>query len=110
MPESSFANLEFAEKTLTPLIIGTTGLSQEINDKINDVSKKVALLQSSNMSLGVNLLFNLVQQAASVLDEVNYDIEISETHHKHKIDSPSGTAIALGEFASKGRKRSFADI
>ena len=110
VPESSLANLEFAEKTLTPLVIGTTGLTKKINDKINNVSKKIAVLQSSNMSLGVNLLFSLVQQAASVLDDVNYDIEISETHHKHKIDSPSGTAIALGEFASKGRKRSFDDI
>ena len=109
-PESSLANLEFAQKTFTPLVIGTTGLTREINDKIKDVSKKVAILCSSNMSLGVNLLFNLVQQAASILHDVNYDIEISETHHKHKIDSPSGTAIALGECASKGRKRSFDEI
>ena len=110
MPESSLTNLGLAEKTRTPLVIGTTGLTQEIHDKINDVSKKVAIFQSSNMSLGVNFLFNLVQQAASILDDTNYDIEISETHHKHKIDSPSGTAITLGEFASKGRKRSFNDI
>ena len=62
------------------------------------------------MSLGVNLLFHLVQKTASTLDDINYDIEIAETHHKHKIDAPSGTAITLGEIASKERKRNFNDI
>ena len=62
---------------------------------------------SSNMSLGVNLLFNLVQQAASTLKDKDYDIEIAETHHKHKIDAPSGTALSLGEYAAKGRKANF---
>jgi 4-hydroxy-tetrahydrodipicolinate reductase len=61
VPECSVANIEFAEKTRTPLVIGTTGLTQEINDKINDVSNKVSILQSSNMSLSVNLLFKLVR-------------------------------------------------
>ena len=109
-PESSLANLEFAQKTKTPLVIGTTGLSLEIDKKIIDVSSQVALLQSTNMSLGVNLLFHLVKKTASLLDDINYDIEISETHHKHKIDAPSGTALTLGEFVSKGRKRNFEDI
>ena len=59
---------------------------------------------SSNMSLGVNLLFNLVQQTASALKDNDYDIEISETHHKHKKDAPSGTALSLGQFAAQGRK------
>ena len=59
------------------------------------------------MSLGVNLLFNLVTQAASTLNESDYDIEISETHHKHKKDAPSGTALSLGEYAAKGRKTNF---
>ena len=59
---------------------------------------------SSNMSLGVNLLFNLVQQTASALNDIDYDIEIAETHHKYKVDAPSGTALSLGEYAAKGRK------
>ena len=59
---------------------------------------------SSNMSLGVNLLFNFVQQAASILKDSEYDIEIAEIHHKHKVDAPSGTALSLGEYAAKGRK------
>ena len=109
-PESSLVNLEFAQKTKTPLVIGTTGLSFEIDKKIIDASSQVALLQSTNMSLGVNLLFHLVKKTASLLDDTNYDIEIAETHHKHKIDAPSGTALTLGEFASKGRQRNFEDI
>ena len=59
---------------------------------------------SSNMSVGVNLLFDLVRQAASSLHADEYDIEIAETHHKHKIDAPSGTALSLGEYAAAGRK------
>jgi len=109
-PDSSLANIKLAQKTKTPLVIGTTGLSSEIHKFILDVSNQIALFQSSNMSLGVNLLFHLVQKTASTLDDINYDIEIAETHHKHKIDAPSGTAITLGEFASKGRKRNFDDV
>ena len=59
---------------------------------------------SSNMSLGVNLLFKLVKQTASALKDTDYDIEIAETHHKHKKDAPSGTALSLGEYAAEGRK------
>ena len=59
---------------------------------------------SSNMSVGVNLLFNLVKQTASALKDTDYDIEIAETHHKHKKDAPSGTALSLGEYAAEGRK------
>ena len=109
-PNSSLENIKLAQKTKTPLVIGTTGLSSEIHKCIIDVSNQVALLQSSNMSLGVNLLFHLVQKIASTLDDINYDIEIAEAHHKDKIDAPSGTAITLGEFASKGRKRNFKDV
>ena len=62
------------------------------------------------MSLGVNLLFSLVQQVASILDKSDYDIEISETHHKHKKDAPSGTALSLGQYAAKGRKTNFEKV
>ena len=98
-PDSSFENIKLAQKTKKSLVIGTTGLSSEIHKCIIDASNQVALFQSSNMSLGVNLLFHLVQKTASTLNDINYDIEIAETHHKHKIDAPSGTAITLGEFA-----------
>lgn len=110
VPESSLTNIILAEKLKKPLVIGTTGLNSEIQKKIFDASNQIALLQSSNMSLGVNLLFHFVQKAAAALDDINYDIEIAETHHRHKIDAPSGTAISLGEFAAKGRKRNFNDV
>ena len=62
------------------------------------------------MSLGVNTLINLVEHSASILDALNYDIEIFETHHKHKVDAPSGTAITLGEYDAKSRKVDFDSV
>ena len=109
-PSSTEQNLITAKNNTTPLVIGTTGLTPDILKEIKTISKYIPVLQSANMSLGMNLLFQLVQQAASTLDKKNYDIEISETHHKHKIDAPSGTAIALGEYASKGRNVDFNQV
>ena len=102
-PSSTLNNIRYANKNKTPLVIGTTGLTKKIYSEIVKASKKTPILQSHNMSLGVNLLLDLVKQASNILDKYNYDIEISETHHKHKIDAPSGTAISLGEYAAKGR-------
>ena len=106
-PTSTKQNLIIAEKHTTPIVIGTTGLSPDVSTSIKEASKDIPILYSANMSLGVNLLFHLVQQSATTLDKINYDIEISETHHKHKIDAPSGTAIVLGEYAAKGRQTDF---
>tara|TARA_B100000029_G_C17351675_1_gene879169 strand:+ start:189 stop:938 length:750 start_codon:yes stop_codon:yes gene_type:complete len=100
-------NLSFAIKHNTGLVIGTTGLHKKEIDQLKSASRKIPILVSSNMSLGVNLLFSLVQQTASTLKDSEYDIEIAETHHKHKIDAPSGTALSLGECAAKGRKTNF---
>ena len=72
--------------------------------------KIIPILHSTNMSLGVNTLFNLVDYSASILDSLNYDVEISETHHKHKLDAPSGTAITLGEYTAKSRKVDFNSV
>jgi len=103
-PEAIKNNLKFASSNKTALVIGTTGLNKHQITLLKNASKKIPILYASNMSLGVNLLFNLVQQASSVLKNTDYDIEIAETHHKHKKDAPSGTALSLGEYASKGRK------
>lgn len=103
-PQSTLSNIKKASLTKTAYIIGTTGINQKQVEIIKSFSKKIPILMSSNMSLGVNVLFGLVQQTAAALKDVDYDIEISETHHKHKIDAPSGTALSLGEFAAKGRK------
>ena len=103
-PQSTLLNAKIASITKTSLVIGTTGINKVQKNKIKNYSKKTAILMSSNMSVGVNLLFDLVKQAASSLSSVEYDIEIAETHHKHKIDAPSGTALYLGEYAAQGRK------
>ena len=103
-PNSTLLNIKKAAENKTAIVIGTTGLNISQKNKIKSYSKKIPILMSSNMSLGVNLLFNLVQQTASSLKETEYDIEIAETHHKHKVDAPSGTALSLGEYAADGRK------
>ena len=103
-PQSTLSNVKIASTTKTALVIGTTGITSTQKNKIKSFSKKTPILMSSNMSIGVNLLFDLVKQAASTLKSSEYDIEIAETHHKHKIDAPSGTALFLGEYAAQGRK------
>jgi len=109
-PQSTLLNIKKASLSKTAYIVGTTGINQRQKKTIKSFAKKIPILMSSNMSLGVNVLFNLVQQTAAVLKDVDYDIEISETHHKHKIDAPSGTALSLGEFAAKGRKTNLQKI
>lgn len=85
-------------------VIGTTGCSPEDEDKFKAASRHARIVKSGNMSLGVNLLGVLTQQAAQALDAQNWDIEILEMHHKHKVDAPSGTALLLGEAAAAGRR------
>ena len=86
-------------------IVGTTGCSAEDEEKFKAASRHARIVKSGNMSLGVNLLSVLTQQAAQALDAQNWDIEILEMHHKHKVDAPSGTALLLGEAAAAGRVR-----
>jgi len=87
--------LSFAQKRNIPLVICTTGLSQQLTDEVQKTSEKVAVLQSANMSLGINLLVNMAGRAAKLLYDAKFDIEIIEKHHNQKIDAPSGTALAL---------------
>jgi 4-hydroxy-tetrahydrodipicolinate reductase len=84
-------------------VIGTTGLSASDDAVIKSVTSRAIVVQSGNMSLGVNLLAALVKRVAQSLDD-GFDIEILEMHHKAKIDAPSGTALLLGEAAASGRK------
>lgn len=102
-------HLEACVRHQTALVIGTTGFDDIILDQIVQAGEKIAVLQSGNMSLGVNLLSLLVQKTASILSD-DWDIEISEAHHHHKIDSPSGTALMLGESAAKGRDVVLKDV
>ena len=85
-----------AEKQI-PLVLCTTGMSEEQLKKVEETSKKTAILRSANMSLGVNVLLKLVNTAAKVLADADFDIDIVEKHHKLKVDAPSGTALALAD-------------
>ena len=89
--------LEYAVETGTPVVLCTTGLSAEQLEKVNQASKKVAILKSANMSLGINTLMKLLRTAADILANRGFDIEIVEKHHNQKLDAPSGTAIALAD-------------
>ncbi|RWN50929.1 4-hydroxy-tetrahydrodipicolinate reductase [Mesorhizobium sp.] len=84
-------------------VIGTTGCSADDNARITAAARHATIVKSGNMSLGVNLLAVLVEQAARALDADDFDIEILEMHHRHKVDAPSGTALLLGEAAAAGR-------
>ena len=96
--------LESALKNKTGYVIGTTALEAQTLEAIQKASKEIAIVQSPNMSIGVNLLFKLAEITAKALDE-SYDIEITETHHRMKKDAPSGTAVKLLEIIAGARKR-----
>lgn len=102
VPAASVANASAAADAGVAHIIGTTGFSVSDEAAINAAAKKTAIVKSGNMSLGVNLLAALVEDAARRLDD-NFDIEIFEAHHRAKVDAPSGTALMLGEAAARGR-------
>lgn len=89
--------LDYVEKTKTPLVLCTTGLSQEQLDRVESLSESVAILKSANMSLGINMLMKLLQEATKILNPAGFDIEMVEKHHKLKVDAPSGTALALAD-------------
>jgi len=92
---------ENALKNPTPLVIATTGFTEHQQNLLIEASKEMPILYSSNMSAGIALLKQLVEQVSATLKD--FDIEIVEQHHRHKVDAPSGTALTLGEFAAKGR-------
>lgn len=85
-----------------PVVVGTTGLTEEAWNGLVALSARMPLLYAPNMSLGVNLLASLVKDAASRLKGLGYDIEVTEAHHRRKLDAPSGTALFLGEAAAEG--------
>lgn len=103
VPAASCAFAEVAAAAGIVHVIGTTGCTDEDDAKIKSFSNKATIVKSGNMSLGVNLLAVLVEQAAKALDAGDFDIEVLEMHHKRKVDAPSGTALLLGEAAARGR-------
>ncbi|MBA3677532.1 MAG: 4-hydroxy-tetrahydrodipicolinate reductase [Sphingosinicella sp.] len=102
-------HIETAIQAGKPIIIGTTGLTSAQQQLIDDASTKIAVLQASNMSLGVNVLAHLVRETAARLGE-DWDIEIVEMHHRHKADAPSGTGLLLGAAAADGRAVDLAKV
>jgi 4-hydroxy-tetrahydrodipicolinate reductase len=100
-PKATEELLEEALKNPKPLVIATTGFTAHQQNLLTEASKEMAVLYSSNMSVGIALLKQLVEKVSATLED--FDIEIVEQHHKHKVDAPSGTALTLGEFAAKGR-------
>ena len=101
-PEATARHMWLAAKHRKPLVIGTTGLNAAQDSELADAAREAPILYAANMSVGVNLLLALVEQAAARLGP-EFDIEIAESHHRHKIDAPSGTALALGRAAQAGR-------
>ena len=101
-PQALQATLDACVAAGKPIVIGTTGLEDAHHTAIDQAATKIPVLQTGNTSLGVNMLAALVEQAASKLGD-DWDIEIVEMHHRHKVDAPSGTAKLLGEAAARGR-------
>jgi 4-hydroxy-tetrahydrodipicolinate reductase len=100
-PQATQTLCEEALKNPTPLVIATTGFTAHQQNLLTEASKEMPVLYASNMSAGIALLKQLVEQVAATLKD--FDIEIVEQHHRYKVDAPSGTALTLGEFAAKGR-------
>ena len=99
--------LEYCADRKLPVVLCTTGLSEEQLKKVEDTSKKVAVLKSANMSLGINLLMKLVKEAAQTLAAAGFDMEIVEKHHRLKVDAPSGTALALADSINEGLDQAY---
>ena len=102
-------NMETCHKTGTRMVIGTTGLSEIQTARLDEISRSVPVVFASNYSIGVNATFQLVEMAAGIFGDT-VDVEIIESHHRHKVDSPSGTALSLGEHVAKGLGRDLSSV
>ncbi len=102
LPKATLENARVAARKGIAMVVGTTGFSKEESQQLTNLLERVPAVWAPNMSVGVNLLFNLVEQVAAILDD-EYDVEIAETHHRFKKDAPSGTALRLAERVAKGR-------
>ncbi|MGR0187052.1 4-hydroxy-tetrahydrodipicolinate reductase [Azospirillum aestuarii] len=108
-PEASVRHAALAAQSQTVLVIGTTGIGPAQQDPIAQAATHTPIVQSPNMSLGVNLLLALVEQVGRALGD-DYDIDILEMHHRNKVDAPSGTALGLGRAAAAGRGVALEDV
>ena len=108
-PAATVAFAELAAQARAVHVIGTTGLTDDDIAKLDAAARHAVIVRAGNMSLGVNLLVQLTKKVAAALDE-DFDIEIIEAHHHHKVDAPSGTALMLGEAAAQGRGVNLRDV
>ena len=109
LPDVAVEVAQLASQAKVAIIAGTTGLSPEQETEYHKAAQYVPVVRAANTSVGVTLLIALAEQAAKLLD-IEYDIEVLEMHHRHKIDAPSGTALALGEGLARGRGVELADV
>ncbi len=109
VPMATIVHAPLAAKHGTAHVIGTTGLNAEQEAILAKAAEKTCIMYAPNMSVIVNLMFALVEQVSGLLG-TDYDIEVMEMHHKHKIDAPSGTAVGLGQAAARGRKVALPDV
>ncbi len=108
-PDATMKNLENIAAQDKAIVIGTTGFSKHHREKIKELSESTRIVLAPNMSVGVNLLFKLIAEAAEVLGDA-YDVEIIEYHHKHKVDAPSGTALRAAEVAAHSLGRDLTEV
>jgi 4-hydroxy-tetrahydrodipicolinate reductase len=108
LPDAIESSLDYCLKNTTALVLGTTGLTDSQQQNLRAASKSIGIVQASNMSLGMNLLFKLVGEVASTLGD-DYDIEIVERHHRFKKDAPSGTALTLAKNIADATGRNWPD-
>lgn len=108
-PDATMAHLDLCAAHGKSIVVGTTGLSADNREALKLAGEKTRVVFEMNMSVGVNVLLNLVKQTAATLGD-DYDIEIVEAHHRHKVDAPSGTALRLGEAAAEGVNRNLYEV
>jgi 4-hydroxy-tetrahydrodipicolinate reductase len=109
LPGAVEANVRACEAHGTALVIGTTGLGDEHMELLDEASHVIPIVYGRNMSVGVNVFMEFVERAAHALGD-DYDVEIVEAHHRHKVDAPSGTALALGQRVAEARGRSLDEV
>ena len=107
--EATIRHLDLCSRYGKKMVIGTTGFTDAEKEHIKEISEKIAIVFAPNMSVGVNVLFKLIEQATAVLGDSS-DIEIIEAHHRHKVDAPSGTALHMGEIAAGVLGRDLSDV
>jgi 4-hydroxy-tetrahydrodipicolinate reductase len=109
-PAAVAIHAALADETATAYVVGTTGLAAEQEAILRRAASRAPVVWAPNMSVGVNLLLSLVKRTAAVLDPASYDAEIIEMHHRHKVDAPSGTALALGRAVAAGRGQRLEEV